>query len=220
VEVVKEGTGKPLEGSGGAEFLLRFWTDRYEGTPAPGRKEVRVIAAWEDKELWPGLRRMMEGSKEGAVARSILTLNKLYGHPPQLVYPMVPLYCEAKLVKVFPPEPVEVKTVKPGSGPREAQRWDYLKVDFTAWSEKFEGKKFDDRKSYVQKLDAAVGVPGWYPALLGMKKGEVRRVKVPHYRAVGYPGKKAPPGKTIFYQVKLVDFVDDPKPQSAPGKRR
>ncbi|MBI3928259.1 MAG: FKBP-type peptidyl-prolyl cis-trans isomerase [Armatimonadetes bacterium] len=117
------------------------------------------------------------------------------------------------LLKVFPDEPLEAKSVTPGKGDRAVKTGDNLRVHYTGWTDGFKGKnQFDSsqgRMPFPVKLGADQVIPGWEQGLLGMKVGEVRHLKIPHYLGYGNQDKgKIKPYSTLFFEVELVEFIE------------
>lgn len=103
---------------------------------------------------------------------------------------------------------LKIETLKEGSG-EGAKSGDLLTVHYVGTLAN--GQKFDssrDRKAPFQfVLGAQRVIPGWESGLLGMKKGEERRITIPPelaYGASGTPGGPIPPNATLIFEVELL----------------
>ena len=85
---------------------------------------------------------------------------------------------------------------------------DSVKIHYTGWFT--DGKQFDSsiprKKPLALKLGTGSVIPGWEEGILGMKKGEKRRLTIPPHLAYGtkgYPG-AIPPNATLIFDIELV----------------
>lgn len=101
VTVVKPGSGASLEGMGSVAIELRMHRDSFDGPPHKQGRLSLTLPLEGDCD-YPGLRRMAEGMKVGAVTRTVMTADKVAGIPPNPVYPSPPIYLEMVLLKEFP----------------------------------------------------------------------------------------------------------------------
>ena len=99
--------------------------------------------------------------------------------------------------------------LKEGKGPA-IKKGDQVKIHYTGVLE--DGKKFDSSRDRGEPIQFFIGkgevIKGWDIGILGMKKGEMRRLLIPYilaYGEKGYPG-IIPPRATLIFDVELVDF--------------
>ena len=210
---VKEGDGPSVDGAGGLSTELKVWLDKFDGKPmGKGSKKMTLVP---DVSELPGLLNAMKGMKKGGVVRVAMGAQDLFGKlPPGMpVDPNQIFYIEATILDVFPAEPFEIKTTKPGSGDKAVASGDPIKVHYVGTLEGFDSKKiFDSSRERKQPFTVTVGVgqviPGWDKGLIGMKKGEVRRLSIPHYLAYGDQVRGKIPAKArLFFDIELLDFV-------------
>jgi FKBP-type peptidyl-prolyl cis-trans isomerase len=89
-----------------------------------------------------------------------------------------------------------------------------VKVHYVGKLEGFDSKNvFDSSRERNQPFTLVLGqgqvIPGWEMGLEGMKKGELRRLSIPHYLAYGdkAQGDKIPAKSRLFFEVELLDFI-------------
>jgi peptidyl-prolyl cis-trans isomerase A (cyclophilin A) len=99
--------------------------------------------------------------------------------------------------------------LKAGTGPA-IKAGDRVKVHYTGVLAA--GKKFDSSRDRGEPIAFVIGkgevIRGWDLGIMGMKKGEMRRLLIPYtlaYGEKGYPG-IIPPKATLIFDVELVDF--------------
>lgn len=99
--------------------------------------------------------------------------------------------------------------VKEGAGPGVTKG---ATVDVHYTGVLADGKKFDSSRDRGRPISFKLGVgqviKGWDIGIMGMKKGEMRRLLIPYplaYGEKGYPG-VIPPKATLIFDVELVDF--------------
>jgi FKBP-type peptidyl-prolyl cis-trans isomerase len=108
------------------------------------------------------------------------------------------------------PSGVEYEVLKAGEGPSPAIGSKVL-VHFSATIDGTK-KVLDTWPANVPKeyrLDSKSLIRGWVDALVTMKKGERRKLKVPSqlaYGAMGYPP-VIPPNKDVVFELELVNFT-------------
>ncbi|MBI4091111.1 MAG: FKBP-type peptidyl-prolyl cis-trans isomerase [Candidatus Komeilibacteria bacterium] len=102
-----------------------------------------------------------------------------------------------------------IETLIPGTGP-EAQNGDAVSVHYTGMLT--DGKTFDsslDRGTpFTFTLGAGEVIAGWDQGVLGMKKGEKRKLTIGPalaYGASGYPP-VIPPQATLLFEIELLDI--------------
>jgi peptidylprolyl isomerase len=211
---VKTGDGAATEGAGGISTKLKLWSDKFDGKPF-GRGEMTMILIPEVTEL-PGIFHALKGMKKGGVKRVSMPAKELFKEVPPgaRIKPDQMFYIEVTVEDVFPEEPFEITTTKQGSGDKVAANGDPLKVHYVGRTEGFDSKKvFDSSRErnvpFTVQLGRGQVIPGWEKGLEGMKKGEVRRLSIPHYLAYGDKGQgeKIPPKSRLFFEVELLDFI-------------
>jgi len=99
--------------------------------------------------------------------------------------------------------------LKAGTGPA-IKAGDRVKIHYTGVLE--DGKKFDSSRDRGEPIQFVIGkgevIKGWDLGIMGMKKGEMRRLLIPYHLAygeAGYPG-VIPPKASLIFDVELVDF--------------
>ncbi len=99
--------------------------------------------------------------------------------------------------------------LKTGTGPA-SKTGDRVEIHYTGVLE--DGKKFDSSRDRGKPIQFVIGkgevIKGWDLGIIGMKKGEMRRLLISYplaYGERGYPG-IIPPKATLIFDVELVDF--------------
>lgn len=211
---VKAGEGASVDDAGGISTEIKIWSDKFDGQPF-GRGQMNMTLIPGVTEL-PGLLNGMKGMKKGGVKRLSLQAQDLFKDIPAgaPIKPDQMFYLEVTVADVFAKEPFDIKTTKPGSGEKAAAKGDPVKVHYVGKLEGFDSKKvFDSSRERKQPFTLTLGrgqvIPGWEMGLEGMKKGEVRRLSIPHYLAYGdkAQGDKIPAKSRLFFEVELLDFV-------------
>lgn len=106
------------------------------------------------------------------------------------------------------PSGLIVEVLNPGTG-NPAQVGNTVQVHYTGWLEN--GDEFDSslRGSPLEfRLGDGRVIPGWEEGILGMQKGERRRLIIPPnlaYSTSGF-GDVIPPNATLTFEVELVDI--------------
>lgn len=227
VSVLTPGTGPAVKGSGAVSTELKVWGDKFDGQPF-GRGSMTVTLVPEETEL-PGLLAAIQDMKEGEVGRLEIPAKDLFADiPPGAgIQPDKKFFIEVKVAEVFPEEPFEITTVKEGSGEKVAAKGDAVKVHYVGRLDNFDdGKVFDSSRERNTPFPVVLGngqvIPGWEKGLEGMKKGETRRLSIPHYMAYGDQAQgDIPPKSRLFFEIELLDFIKPGKlvqTTTKPGK--
>jgi len=97
-----------------------------------------------------------------------------------------------------------------GSG-KAAESGKVVKVDYTGWLEKFQGKQFDSskgRRPLSFKLGEGRVIQGWEQGIVGMKVGGKRRLEIPSDLAYGSRQiGPIPANSKLFFEVELKDVI-------------
>lgn len=98
----------------------------------------------------------------------------------------------------------------PGEGDATPTVDAIVTAEYTGWTS--DGKKFDSSKDKGKPLVQRLGnlIKGWQEGVLGMKKGEVRRMWIPEHLGYGNNSDPSAPKGTIVFDVKLISF-EEPK---------
>lgn len=100
-------------------------------------------------------------------------------------------------------------SLKPGSGP-SVKKGATVSIHFTGVLPN--GQKFISSRNQGDPMEFVVGVggvmPGWDIGILGMKKGEMRRLLVPYPLAFGEAGSPGlvPPKTSLIFDMELIGF--------------
>lgn len=211
---VKPGEGQSVDDSGGVSVAIKVWTDKYEGKPF-GRGEAQATLVPDFTPL-PGLLKGIKGMKKGGVRRLAMAAGDLFGELPAGA--PIPLnqkfFIEVAVKDVFAKEPFDIKTVKQGQGGKEVAKGDAVRIHFSGRTGGFDSKSiFESSKEmgapFVFRVGTGSVIEGLEQGVMGMKKGEVRRLSIPHYLGYGEKaqGDKVPAKSRLFYEVELLDFV-------------
>jgi FKBP-type peptidyl-prolyl cis-trans isomerase len=104
---------------------------------------------------------------------------------------------------------MEIEILNKGQG-EEAKNGDKVTVHYTGWLEN--GTKFDsslDRDHpFFFRLGAGLVIKGWEQGILGMKKGEKRKLIIPADLGYGEAGAGGiiPPNATLIFEVELIQI--------------
>lgn len=214
VTTVSEGEGEEtIDKAGAAKIKLKVWKDKFEGT-ALGNGEEEFTVLPDSKQL-PGLRPHLLGMKAGAVRRIKISAQELMGSLPKhsRINPTDVFYLEATLAELYPEEPLEIKTVKEGTGDAVTKEGDVVKVHYTGHLTDLKGEVFDSSLKrgvpFILTLGQGQVIPGWEKGLLGMKEGEHRTLSIPHYLAYGDQarGEIIKPKSRLFFEVEFLGYV-------------
>ena len=110
------------------------------------------------------------------------------------------------------------ETVAEGTGAPIVTKGATVKVHATGTVEetmkKFWSTKDSGQKPFEYKAGVGNVITGWDQGCLGMKLGEVRKLRIPAhegYGANGFPAWGIPPGGTLLFEIELLDV---------PGQKR
>ncbi|MFA7483574.1 MAG: FKBP-type peptidyl-prolyl cis-trans isomerase [Vulcanimicrobiota bacterium] len=221
VTEVEAGSGEPVADAAAFHAELEVWSDKIGGEPLGRGGKVDMVVAAETAQM-PGLLEAAKEMKVGGKYDIEITAQQLFGEVPpnDRMQPNTPLYIQMTVKEAFATEEFKIDTVTPGSGEKAAADGDIVKVHYVGRLGNFEdGKVFDSSRKrdepFVLQLGAGQVIPGWELGLLGMKKGELRRLSIPHYLAYGVTDKgEIPPKSRLFFEVELVDFIQEGKLES------
>lgn len=213
VTEVKAGEGESVADAAAIHAQIEVWSDKIGGKPM-GRGKVDVMLAKETGQM-PGLLKVAKDMKVGGTVDIQISAIDLFGEMPpnNLMKPETPLFIQMTVKEAFPTEEFKKDTVKEGTGDKAAADGDILKVHYVGrLKDPDKGDVFDSSRErnepFTIELGAGRVIPGWELGLQGMKKGEVRRLSIPHYLAYGVQDKgKIPPKSRLFFEVELIDFV-------------
>lgn len=205
--------GTPLEGKAAYLAGVEIFSDKIDGTPF-GRGKLDLLLVPSSSQM-PGLVEAAKDMKVGEKKELELTAEQLFGELPAgaKLDPATQLYIRLTAKDAFPEEEFKVETVTEGSGDKTAEEGDVVMVHYEGRLDNFEdGEKFDSSRDkgtpFPLKLGEGKVIPGWEQGLKGMKKGEVRRLSIPHYLAYGVQDKgNIPPKSRLFFEVELLEFV-------------
>ncbi len=212
-EEVKAGEGVSIDESGAGQAEVEVWLDKFNGTPMGKGGKMPVLLVPGSTPL-PGLVNATKGMKKDGVRRVTIAAQDLFGTiPPGAPFdPEQAFFLEVTLKDLYPKEPFEVKTVKEGSG-KGAVLDDVIRVKYTGRTEGFDSKKIFDSSEGKAPLTVKLGggqvITGWEKGLEGIKRGEKRRLSIPHYMAYGDQarGEMIPAKSRLFFDIEMVDFV-------------
>jgi len=107
-------------------------------------------------------------------------------------------------------EELKIEVLQEGEG-EEVKNNDYVAAHYVGFLE--DGTKFDsslDREqAFVFQIGKGEVIKGWDMGILGMKRGEIRRLTIPSNLAYGETGAGSgliPANATLTFIVELVDF--------------
>ena len=117
--------------------------------------------------------------------------------------------------------PYEVVSIKEGSG-EPVKSGQLIQVHFKGWLT--DSTLFDDSYSRAEPLEFVLGtgqvISGWDRALVGMKKGEIRRIALPYELAYGDRAIGPIPAKSdLLFEVELLHAEQPLPPDEFPKKK-
>jgi peptidylprolyl isomerase len=141
-----------------------------------------------------------------ATLLTLCSLATLTGCPHSSGTPTLPTDVHA-IEPVTLPDGLVYYLIKPGNG-AQPKAGDAVKVHYTGWLT--DGTKFDSSIDRGEPLEFNVGVgqviKGWDEAVLGMKVGEKRQLRIPS--SLGYgangAGGMIPPNAILVFDVELI----------------
>ena len=212
---VTVGEGDSVDGA--AAFLagVKIWSDKFGGKPF-GRGGIELLVVPESNQM-PGLVTATKGMKVGGVKNVEISALELFGTVPAgaRIDPNSTLYIEVTAKEAFAEEEFKIETTKEGTGDKVAADGDTVRMHYVGRLDNHEdGEIFDSSrkrdKPFPVKLGEGQVIAGWEKGLLGMKKGEVRRLSIPHYLAYGVQDKGTiKPKSRLFFEGELLDFVNE-----------
>lgn len=141
-----------------------------------------------------------------AMLRTLALLTLLTGCPHTSGVPSVPTDVHA-IKPVTLPDGLVYYVIREGTGAKP-NAGDNVSVHYTGWLT--DGTKFDSSVDRGEPLQFNVGtgqvIPGWDEAVLGMKVGEKRQLRIPStlgYGAAGAGG-VIPPNAILVFDVELM----------------
>jgi peptidylprolyl isomerase len=214
VTVVEEGKGDAVADAAAIHAEIEVWSDKIGGKPM-GRGKVDIMLAKATEQM-PGLMTAAKDMKVGGKADIEISAVDLFGEMPpnNQMKPETPLYIQMTIVDAFPEEEFKKETVKEGTGEKTAADGDILKVHYVGKLKSHDSTDvFDSSRErnepFTIELGASRVIPGWELGLQGMKKGEVRKLSIPHYLAYGVKDKgNIPPKSRLFFEVEVVEFIE------------
>lgn len=113
--------------------------------------------------------------------------------------------------KTFDKNGVTVEILAEGTEDRQVKAGDTVSIHYTGWLT--DGTKFDssvDRNlPFETKIGVGYVIKGWDMGVIGMRKGEKRKLTIPSefgYGARG-AGDLIPPDATLVFEVELLDIL-------------
>jgi FKBP-type peptidyl-prolyl cis-trans isomerase len=112
---------------------------------------------------------------------------------------------------------LEIWDVKEGKGEAVTPA-DIVTVHYTGWLTDKDATVFDSSRTDGEPVTFALKglIPGWKEGIPGMKKGGVRRLKVPP--ELGYKDRKVgpiPPGSVLVFEIELIETKTPPSAKLA-----
>jgi peptidylprolyl isomerase len=125
-----------------------------------------------------------------------------------------PAASEVAAAKLVPPsapagdESITISTLVPGKGPA-AKNGDTVRVHYVGTLT--DGKQFDSSRDRKKPFDFTIGlgvvIKGWDQGVVGMQRGEKRKLVIPPSLAYGPTGRPGiPPNATLVFEIELLDI--------------
>ncbi len=117
---------------------------------------------------------------------------------------------EQAMARIELPSGLAYEVINHGQGNDSPKPGQTVVVHYTGWLDNagVQGKKFDssvDRnKPFSFKLGIGEVIRGWDEGVLGMRKGEKRKLIIP--ASLGYGARGVPGNATLIFEVELLDF--------------
>ncbi|MEM7249161.1 MAG: FKBP-type peptidyl-prolyl cis-trans isomerase [Acidobacteriota bacterium] len=117
------------------------------------------------------------------------------------------------------PSGLKVRTLQPGDGPA-VEAGDNATVHYIGRllsGKLFESSRTSGRPYTVRGVGKAAVIAGWNEGLVGMKKGEHRRLVIPPELGYGNRARsRIPAGSTLIFDIEVLDIAAGPKPLPMP----
>lgn len=102
------------------------------------------------------------------------------------------------------------ETLTQGTGDRSVSVGDTIRVHYTGTLAN--GSKFDSSKDRGQPFEFTVGqgvIEGWSQGVVGMKKGEVRKLSIPSNLGYGPSAVGTIPANSdLYFEIEMLDFLN------------
>lgn len=108
---------------------------------------------------------------------------------------------------------LEHKTMREGSSDRLVQKGDEIVVNYKGWISKtglvFDQSIEEGNNPFTFTVGSGV-ITGWSEGVIGMKKGEIRRLYIPSAKGYGKEGSGTdiPPNADLIFDVELLYFAN------------
>lgn len=105
---------------------------------------------------------------------------------------------------------LQSETIKQGEGDRAVQTGDAIRVHYTGTL--IDGTKFDSSVDRGQPFEFTVGqgvIEGWSQGVVGMKKGELRKLSIP--ANLGYGAQaigSIPANSDLYFEIEMLEFLN------------
>lgn len=112
--------------------------------------------------------------------------------------------------KTFDKNGVTVEVLNEGTGEHQVKAGDTVLIHYTGWLT--DGTKFDSSVDRNEPFETKIGVghviAGWDMGVIGMKKGEKRKLTIPSEFGYGMygAGDLIPPDATLVFDVELLSI--------------
>jgi len=217
IETMVEGVG---EGAKEGDMLTMLYRGTLaDGTVFDGNMDDKQVAipGKDPFSVVLGKTAVIQGWHKGLAGMKKNEVRKL-SIPPSLGYgdkgqgeipPNADLFFTVKcldIVKAGEEMVIDIQNVKPGSGP-EVKKGDKVTIHYVGTL--LNGKQFDSSREKEEPLVFTAGmgevVPGFDKAVLGMKKGGLRKVRIPPAAAYGAdPTGGIPANSVLLFEIELL----------------